>query len=97
MPQSSVRTADESDLVAPSCGCLAHRFGNAADRPHRRPTYPSDMTDAEWVVVRDLLPEYRFEDAEQGGRCLVLQLLQLADHLGRRDVGAGGSIWPTLM
>ncbi|PJE96418.1 transposase [Streptomyces carminius] len=46
----------ESNSVARSCDCLAHRFGNAADRPHRRPTYPSDMTDAEWAVVRDLLP-----------------------------------------
>lgn len=38
------------------CDCLAHRFGNAADRPVRRPRYGSDMSDAEWVLVRDLLP-----------------------------------------
>ncbi|MFF4796669.1 IS5 family transposase, partial [Streptomyces sp. NPDC001276] len=35
---------------------LAHRFGNAADRPERVPVYPSDMTDAEWAVVRDAMP-----------------------------------------
>ena len=31
-------------------------FGNAADRPGRRPRYGSDMSDAEWMLVRDLLP-----------------------------------------
>ncbi|MET7458524.1 transposase [Streptomyces sp. NPDC005574] len=39
-----------------SCDCLAHRFGNAADRPDRVPVYGSDMTDAQWAVVRDALP-----------------------------------------
>jgi transposase len=40
-----------------SCDCLAHRFGNAADQPERVPTYPSDMSDAEWAVARDALPD----------------------------------------
>jgi hypothetical protein len=31
-------------------------YGNAADRPHRVRRYPSDLTDGEWAVVRDLLP-----------------------------------------
>jgi transposase len=39
-----------------ACDCLAHRFGNAADRPNRAWTYPSDMTDEEWAVVRDAMP-----------------------------------------
>jgi transposase len=39
-----------------SCDCLAHRFGNAADHPDRQREYDSDMTDAEWAAVRDLLP-----------------------------------------
>ncbi|WP_282700184.1 transposase [Streptomyces sp. CC219B] len=42
--------------AAPSCDCVAHRFGNAADHPERVRRYPSDMTDAEWAVVRPLLP-----------------------------------------
>jgi transposase len=42
--------------VRSSCDCLAHRFGNAADRPDRVPVYGSDMTDAQWAVVRDALP-----------------------------------------
>nr|WTB28817.1 IS5 family transposase [Streptomyces sp. NBC_00830]WTB29125.1 IS5 family transposase [Streptomyces sp. NBC_00830]WTB34879.1 IS5 family transposase [Streptomyces sp. NBC_00830]WTB35250.1 IS5 family transposase [Streptomyces sp. NBC_00830] len=40
-----------------SCDCLAHRFGNAADQPERVPAYTSDMSDAEWAVTRDALPD----------------------------------------
>ncbi|QYX83283.1 IS5 family transposase [Streptomyces akebiae] len=39
-----------------SCDCLAHRFGNAADRPERVRRYPSDMTDVQWAVVREAMP-----------------------------------------
>lgn len=39
-----------------SCDCLAHRFGNAADNGTHERRYPTDMTDAEWAVVRPLLP-----------------------------------------
>jgi hypothetical protein len=42
--------------AAPSCDCLAHVYGNAADHPDRVRRYPSDMTDAERAVVRPLLP-----------------------------------------
>ncbi|WP_327326883.1 transposase [Streptomyces sp. NBC_01210] len=38
------------------CDCLAHRFGNAADRPERVRRHPSDKTDAQWAVIRDALP-----------------------------------------
>lgn len=56
MPQSSVPTAGQSNSVAPSCDCLAHMYGNAADRPERQRRYPTDMTDGEWAEVRPLLP-----------------------------------------
>ncbi|PVC80714.1 transposase [Streptomyces sp. CS090A] len=46
----------EFNSVAPSRDCVAHRFENAADHPERVRRYPSDMTDAEWAVVRPLLP-----------------------------------------
>ncbi|MFS8197599.1 transposase [Streptomyces sp. CWNU-52B] len=46
----------ESSSSTRGCDCLAHRFGNAADRPDRRPRYGSDTSDSEWVLVRDLLP-----------------------------------------
>lgn len=39
-----------------ACDCLAHRFGNARDRGARERRYPTDMSDAEWAVVRPLLP-----------------------------------------
>ncbi|BCL33285.1 hypothetical protein GCM10017557_81440 [Streptomyces aurantiacus] len=50
----------ESSSSTPGGDCLAHRFGNAADRPERRPRYASDMSDAEWALmarywIRDLL------------------------------------------
>ena len=56
MFQSCVTVLVPSNSRVSSCDCLAHRFGNAADRPNRVRRYPSDMTDAEWTVVRDALP-----------------------------------------
>jgi transposase len=38
------------------CDCLAHRLGNAADQPERTRRYDSDLTDAEWAIIRPLLP-----------------------------------------
>jgi transposase len=54
--QSYVPLPVSSNSHVSSCDCLAHRFGNAADRPGRVRRYPSDMTDTEWAVVRDALP-----------------------------------------
>jgi len=54
--QSCVTVPVSSNSRVSSCDCLAHRFGNAADRPERVPVYPSDMTDAEWAMVRDAMP-----------------------------------------
>jgi len=45
-----------STSVTLACDCLAHRFGNAADHGVRERRYPTDMSDAEWAVVRPLLP-----------------------------------------
>ena len=56
MPQLYVLAPVEFNSAAPTCDCVAHRFGNAADHPERVRRYPSDMTDAEWAVVRPLLP-----------------------------------------
>lgn len=50
-----------------SCDCLAHRFGNAADRPGRRPVYHSDMSDEQWQVIRPLLPVPTWMEG-RGGR-----------------------------
>ncbi|REK84330.1 transposase [Streptomyces inhibens] len=50
----SLPTASNSRVSL--CGCLAHRFGNAADHPDRIPCYGSDITEAEWQVVRAVLP-----------------------------------------
>ncbi|MEV7780910.1 transposase [Kitasatospora sp. NPDC088351] len=45
-----------STSVTLACDCLAHRFGNAGDHGVREQRYPTDMSDAEWAVVRPLLP-----------------------------------------
>ncbi|WP_377273885.1 transposase [Peterkaempfera sp. SMS 1(5)a] len=49
-------TDAESISVTLACDCLAHRFGNAGDHGVRERRYPTDMSDAEWAVVRPLLP-----------------------------------------
>ncbi|WP_308406894.1 transposase [Streptomyces sp. AC555_RSS877] len=46
----------ESNGPSPAYDCLAHRFGNAADGPVRVRCYGSDLTEAEWPVLRPLLP-----------------------------------------
>ncbi|WP_326771420.1 IS5 family transposase [Streptomyces sp. NBC_01445] len=56
MSQSAVSMSVEASSSARSCDCLVHRFGNAADHPNRLPCYGSDMTEAEWQVVRAALP-----------------------------------------
>ncbi|MER5756030.1 IS5 family transposase [Streptomyces sp. NPDC002088] len=69
--QSSVSMAGQSNSAAPTCDCLAHVYGNAADRPERQRRYPSDMTDAEWAEVRPLLPTpgwMRERDGRPAGR-----------------------------
>jgi transposase len=55
---SSFYAIDEAGSTrrAVSCDCLAHRHGNAADRPVRRRAYPTDMSDAEWAATAPLIP-----------------------------------------
>jgi hypothetical protein len=56
LPQFYVVAPVEFNSAAPTCDCVAHRFGNAADHPERVRRYPSDVTDAEWALVGPLLP-----------------------------------------
>ena len=56
MSQLYVAVSSESNSAVVSCDCLAHRFGNAADQPDRTRQYETDMSDAEWAVVREALP-----------------------------------------
>lgn len=55
------------DSVGVSCDCLAHRFGNAADHPGRRPVYDTDMTDEQRQVIPPLLPVPAWMES-RGGR-----------------------------
>ncbi|MFF9120511.1 IS5 family transposase [Streptomyces massasporeus] len=56
MSQSVSLASVESNGPSPACDCLAHRFVNAADGPDRVRCYGSDLTEAEWQVLRPLLP-----------------------------------------
>ena len=73
-----------------SCDCLAHRFGNAGDRPYRRPKYPSDMSDAEWAVVRDAMPVPGWLEG-RGGQPESYCHRQMVDAV--RYLVAGGIAW----
>jgi transposase len=48
--------AADASRRAVACDCLAHRYGNAGDRPQRRAVYPTDLTDAQWTVIVGLIP-----------------------------------------
>lgn len=48
--------AADASRRAGACDCLAHRYGNAADRAMRTPVYPTDLTDAQWAVLAPLIP-----------------------------------------
>ena len=74
MPQSFALACVESNSPSLSCDCLAHRFGNAADGPERVRCYGSDMTDAEWQVIRAVLPVPAWLEG-RGGRPELSELL----------------------
>ncbi|WP_177240120.1 transposase [Streptomyces monashensis] len=56
MPRFYGMVGAESASVALACDRLAHGFGNAGDHGARQRRYPTGMSDAEWAVVRPLLP-----------------------------------------
>lgn len=56
MSQSCLIMPVASNSRVSPCDCLAHRFGNAADRTDRTSCYGSDMSESEWQVIRPLLP-----------------------------------------
>lgn len=80
----------QCNSAAPSCDCLAHVYGNAADHPDRVRRYPSDMTDAEWAAVRPLLPVRAWFQG-RGGRPEGYCHRQLLDAV--RYLVAGGISW----
>ncbi|MFF0465469.1 transposase [Streptomyces mexicanus] len=80
----------ESNSVARSCDCLAYRFGNAGDHPDREPRYPSDMSDAEWAVVREAMPVPAWMNGK-GGQPEGYCHRQMLDAV--RYLVAGGITW----
>ncbi|BFV61204.1 IS5 family transposase [Kitasatospora sp. CMC57] len=90
MPQFYAFAPSGSSSATRSCDCLAHRFGNAGDHPDRRPSYPSDMTDAEWAVVRDAMPVPPWLEG-RGGQPEGYCHRQMVDAV--RYLVAGGITW----
>ncbi|WNZ12850.1 transposase [Streptomyces sp. 11x1] len=76
--------------AVPSCDCLAHVYGNAADHPDRERRYPSDTTGAEWAAVRPLLPVPAWRQGP-GGQSKGYCHRQLLDAI--RYMVAGGISW----
>ncbi|MEU5304215.1 transposase [Streptomyces noursei] len=83
---------DFNSPVVP-CDCLAHLYGNAVDHPDRVRWYPSDMTDAEWVAVRPMVPVPAWLQG-RGGRPEGYCHRQLLDVIGY--LVAGGISWRAL-
>ncbi|MGW5258301.1 IS5 family transposase [Streptomyces sp. NPDC004012] len=73
--------------------CLAHRLGNVGDRPYRRPRYPSDMSDVEWAIVRDVMPVPGWLEG-RGGQLESYCHRQVVDAV--RYLVAGGITWRTM-
>jgi transposase len=48
--------AGDSSRRAVGCDCLAHRHGNANDRPMRTRAYPTDLTDEQWGRIAPEIP-----------------------------------------
>jgi len=76
-----------------SCDCLAHVYGNAADRPDRAPLYPSDMSDEEWAALRPLLPTPAWLEG-RGGQPEGFCHRQMLDAI--RYLVAGGISWRSM-
>lgn len=90
MSQSCGSVLVESNVAPRSCDCHAHRFGNAGDQPDREPRYPSDMSDAEWAVVRDAMPVPAWMNGK-GGQPEGYCHRQMLDAV--RYLVAGGITW----
>lgn len=90
-PQSSVPLPAASNSPARPCDCLAHVYGNAGDRGKRVRRYPSDTTDAEWAVVRDLLPVLAWMNGKGGQPEGYCHRQMIGDPVsgGQRDQVAG--------
>ncbi len=83
MSQLYASVPAESNSGSPSCDCLAHRCGNAVDGPDRVPCYVSDLTEAEWQVVR------AGTNTEEG----TMRNFKEGETVVRRDVHRGGRVW----
>lgn len=86
----------DPNAPSPACDWLAHRYGNVADGPVRVRCYGSDLTEAEWQVVRPLLPVPAWLEGGGGrteGYCHRVMLDEVRDVVdnGAKRVNLPGS------
>ncbi|MFE2912254.1 IS5 family transposase [Kitasatospora indigofera] len=93
VPYCVVTVRPVSNSGVSPCDCLAHLFGNAADQPDRPRRYPSDLTDAEWALIRPLLPVPAWMNG-RGGRPEGFCQRQMIDAV--RYLVAEGVRWASL-
>ncbi|MFI1294499.1 IS5 family transposase [Streptomyces sp. NPDC020792] len=86
-------TAEQSIADTPVGDCFAHTYGNAADNPSGGHCYPTDMTDAEWAAVREMIPKPAWAEG-RGGRPEEYCHRDILDAI--RYVVDNGVKWPAL-
>lgn len=92
-PALYLSAAKESIPDTRTCDCFAHTYGNAADNPSGGHCYPTDMTDAEWAVVRGMVPKPAWAEG-RGGRPEEYCHRDILDAI--RYVVDNGVKWPAL-
>ncbi|GAA3228191.1 hypothetical protein GCM10020256_40250 [Streptomyces thermocoprophilus] len=93
LPQLYRSAAKESIPDTRTCDCFAHKYGNAADNPSGGHCYPTDMRDAEWAAVREMIPKPAWAEG-RGGRPEEYCHRDILDAI--RYVVDNGVKWPAL-
>jgi len=93
LPQLYRLAVRESIPVTRTCDCFAHTYGNAVDNPSGGHCYPTDMRDAEWAAVRDMIPKPVWAEG-RGGRPEEYCHRDILDAI--RYVVDNGVKWPAL-
>jgi transposase len=90
--QSTTDAGLTSTSVTRECDCYVHLYG-AIGRGRRAPCYPSDMSDAEWAVVRAAMPVPAWLEG-RGGRPEAHCLREMVDAV--RYLVDNGAKWRSL-
>ncbi|MGY0063631.1 IS5 family transposase [Streptomyces sp. LZ34] len=93
MSQLYRSAGNESIPDTRKCDCFAHTYGNAADNPSGGHCYPTDMKDAEWDAIGEMIPVPAWAEG-RGGRPEEYCHRDILDAI--RYVADNGVKWPAL-